>query len=250
MRTILAGLIILSTSFSYAGDLVAILVANTLPREENRGREHDVYKMADEMEAISKHTGLNLNLNVYIHEDYNSQILDKLQNIEVKPDDVLFFYYSGHGYRDSDKTSPWPNLVISLEDLGVDFQTITTILKEKNPRLLLAMANSCNKSVSQKIELLKKGIDFTSKERIQENYKKLFLDQAGAVISSSSLPGQYSYRRPETGTLYLEAFLAALHEEVKGKEAHWESIFKQTVKKTLELSKGKQKPQYELDFKE
>lgn len=259
-----------------AGHLIGVVIANTLPREDNIGREYDVLKIIAELEVISEETELPLDLHLYIHEEFNSDILSKLEDVIVDSDDVLFFYFSGHGYRSYDKDSvknPWPNLLIGSEDKGVDHELITEVLESKGARLFLSIVNSCNRNLRREIELvkrtkrlsdslkpcfgvcqapfLKKGeenaiIDPFSKG---ENYRKLFLDTSGVIISSSSKPGQYSFRKKDEGTVYLEAFLQSLHTHVGGaKKPDWQSIFIETVRKTTERSRGKQIPQYTLHF--
>lgn len=239
---------------------MAIIAANTLPREENVGREHDVLKILDELETISSLTGLKLNLNMYIHEEYNSQILDKLENVIVEPDDILFFYYSGHGYRDNKNDqdqSFWPNFHITLENKGVDYQRITEILQEKRPRLLFSLANSCNKTLNRDIEIVKRKLSSNvaiiswnnrkaSVSNIKGKYQKLFLETSGVLISSSSMPGEYSYRSPRTGSIYLDAFLNSLHEAPEDDDSCWESIFQEVIQKTNEATKGRQNPQVEM----
>ena len=220
--------------------------------KENRGREYDILKILDELETISEYTELRLNLNLFIHEDYNSQILSNLKEIPINSDDVVFFYYSGHGYRDDDKDTrenPWPNLHITLEDKGIDHRTITEILEANKPKLLFSLVNSCNKITKSGIELVKNGLGYRTGSELlrKENYKKLFLETSGVIISSSAIPGQFSYRKPNAGTLFLDALLTSLHEEVEEVEyPDWEIIFQRTAEKTQVASKGKQYPQYEL----
>ena len=78
---------------SEAANLVAIVVANSFPREDNVGREYDVLKMVEELETISINTGLDLDLTLCMDEEYNHEILTKLQDLPVNPTDVLFFLY-------------------------------------------------------------------------------------------------------------------------------------------------------------
>lgn len=253
---------------TYGANLVGIVVANTLPREENLGREHDVLKVIEELENIAAETELGLNLHLYIHEEYDSAILNKLEEIEVNGDDVLFFYFSGHGYRRQDKDvlqHPWPNLHIGLEDKGVDHEVITELLQAKGARLFFSLVNSCNRNLSREIQLIERTknlFELLAPDFLQsldplytiidplirrENYRKLFLETSGVIISSSSKPGQYSFRKKDIGTIYLTSFLQALHEDVEGEDdPQWESIFLETVKKTTDITKGKQIPQYVL----
>lgn len=248
-QLLLLFLLFLCTHKAYGADLIALVAANTLPRENNVGREFDVMKIVNEMEMIAQNTGLNLDLTLFIHEEFDSKLIDKLDTLSVNPDDVIFFYYSGHGYREENKKNPWPNIHVALENKGIDHQMITQILQEKKPRLLISMVSSCNKIMKENIELLLNNttqyLEILSKKfSKKESYKKLFLDFSGTIISSSAIPGQLSYRKRNDGTFYLSAFLNALHEA--DEDPTWDSIFSSTMQKVNFMTNGKQSPQYEL----
>lgn len=253
-------LVTLIPSSVQAANLVAIIAANTVPYENNRGRDHDVDKIMKEIEKISQNIQLEINYHIYVNEEYNSEILEKLDHIQIHNDDVVIFYYTGHGYREHDKdkiSNPWPNLHIGLEGKGIDHYLITQLLESKQPKLLLSLVSCCNKETSCPIDLICKEFppsDFLEVDAFQENftkdnYRKLFLETSGVIISSSSLPGEYSYRSPSEGTLYLDAFIEALHEETENNAVcDWISVFEKTIDHTRLKSKGKQTPQY--TFKE
>lgn len=244
-----------------AANLVGVIVANTLPREFNIGREHDIQNMLYEMDSIAQLTGLSFTPYIFIHENYNSELLDNLEKITINDDDVVFFFYSGHGYREYDKDpviNPWPNLEITLEEKGIDHQVINEIFEEKNPRLLLSIVNSCNTKVHRQIELVKRKQTFMVDPPQFENnlkelkYRLLFLETRGKIIASSSIPGQVSYRDRETGSIYLNSLLDVIHEESKHEEiTTWEVIFQRTsdlvYEKTEKKYKGPQVTQYLIE---
>ena len=169
------------------------------------------------------------------------------------------FFYTGHGYRYDDKESPWPHLLISIEDQGIDHAIITEILESKNPKLLFSLVSSCNKTLNRIVksihpheqQLYLAALNTFQEEpsplsSLQANYRKLFLNTSGTIISSSATPGQYSYRNRNTGTLYLNALLDSLHESALAPESDWNAIFDSTIKKTIDLTNGRQTPQYAL----
>lgn len=253
-------LAVMTTSAVCASNLVGIVVANTLPRESNLGREFDVQNMLDEMETIASITGLEFTPYIYIHEEYNSDLLNKLENIPVNDDDVVFFFYSGHGFREYDKDpeiNPWPNIHISLENKGIDHEVITNLFEQKNPRLLLSIVNSCNRKIRGSIELLKRSNSFMIDSPLIENdlklmnYRSLFLESRGKIVASSAIPGQVSYRNREYGSVFVNSLLSSLHEETETQElTNWDVIFQLTsdkvYDKTKSCFKGAQVAQYQI----
>ena len=56
--------------------------------------------MKDEVNRITGYTGMSLNQKFFKGNDFKSQIvLDAINNLRVEPNEVILFYFSGHGFR-------------------------------------------------------------------------------------------------------------------------------------------------------
>ena len=223
---------ILAPLGSEAANLHAILVADTNDWSIGTMTKVNIDHMKTTIYTIGNNTDLNVKMTVLIGGDYNSHLLEKLHTLSFNSDDVVIFYYSGHGYRPSSKSSQWPNIFISAEGKGIDQKTITELLENKAPRFLLSMVNSCN-SYADGIPEIKKHRALANPALIRNNYRKLFLETTGVIMTSSSSPGEYSWITT-FGDFYTNGFISSLENQVANEEdPNWELIFARVIDKTL-----------------
>lgn len=177
-----------------------------------------------------------------------------------------------------------------------DFGYFIEILQSKKPRLLLALDESCNEFRNDESDLLnlmdeddeeekptleqiqdlyektvRKGpsCHYTLDNKVDHirdmaegeyitQYRKLFLEASGSVLTSSSSPGQTAYRQYQsTGGIYTCEFFKALHAAVWAaffthKDANWQTILETaTINTQQHPAQGGyvQTPQYELLLK-
>ena len=181
-------------------------------------------------------------------------IFDHLDSIDSGPDDVVILYFTTHGYRTLSKTGIWPNLYFSNNNTGLDFETAYKIVQDKKPRLLIALADSCNNVLPEdSIDLQypkHKAMMMAAALNVEGHYRKLFLETEGTIIISSAIPDQFSWYFPQKGGIFTLKFLESLNESVH-LENDWESMLQMT---TLKLSEevavyGEiQTPQYEINL--
>ena len=72
-----------------------------------------------------------------------------IQNLRCSPQDIVIFYYIGHGgrsYRTDANQHPWPKMWFSQDDPDkmIDLGWVHDQLKAKNPRMLLTIGMCCN----------------------------------------------------------------------------------------------------------
>ena len=130
---------------SPGGTLHAILVADT---DSNLSRivSSDLREMGEFVEEIASHTGLVLDKQIYSGTNATANnIRTGVHQVSVTPDNVVIFYFSGHGGRMSSKTLPWPTMYFHHDAYsgGLDVDEVFDILRQKAPRLLLTMSDTC-----------------------------------------------------------------------------------------------------------
>jgi len=250
---------------SFAANLIAITIADTKDDSVGQLVGKDLERFSDELQKISKYTQLNLEQVVFQDDDVTPwNVLGVLQNIEISSDDVVVFFFSGHGFRTDDKNpNPWPNLYFSLYGKGVDYQEVIDILKEKQPRLLVTVLNACNSYVPDNaitiVHQTRSAVTFTSdldiKGTMKYNFNKLFWKKKGSINITSSKPDQYSYGNTLYGGLYTYSFLDSLEKEVRRSGASWEHLLTTADQEVADLlyspddeNKVVQEPYYELNF--
>lgn len=161
------------------------------------------------------------------------EVLNNISQMFVEPDDVIVAYFSQHGYRDPDQTSPWPNLLFSNEQKGLELENIIIRLIEKSPRLLVTLVDACNEVIpdidSQIIPNIKLDVEKKIyKKRSQENYSSLFLKSSGVIIASASAPGELAWANPNKGGVMTTAFINSMDKISKSKlKPTWQKIIEE-----------------------
>lgn len=204
------------------------------------------------MHRAAFYTKLNIRETLFINNRVNSDLVAWLREYPVDAEDVVFLFFSGHGYRTkSKKDSIWPNLYFTPVNLGVDFQLLTDIIQAKRPKLMIAVADCCNNVLPDAyaptlIKDISQALGYR-KPTVKTNYEKLFLYTSGTVIASSSMPGEYSWAS-KNGGLFTLALFDSLSYEVHLSEPDWGVLFNRALNTVVERDIG-QTPQYELTVK-
>ena len=218
-----------------AATLHAIIAVDTNDGSIGPSVRVDLGKMQGLVSNISRYTGLATAGSAISGNELNRHnIMSAVESLSVGSDDVVLFYYAGHGYNPSE--TAWPAMNLSGDDLPL--KTVRETLKAKNPRLLIVMADTCNAPGS--------GGGFDARDAGKaNNYKVLFLKYRGTITASSSEPGEYSYSNATIGGFYTNAFLNSLTEElVSNQTPSWDAIMERA---NAPLSNGSQHPQAKVD---
>ncbi len=217
---------ILSVQGVLAATLHAILVADTNDQKIGRSTMTDLSIMTNLMESIKENTGLQLNEKT-IHGATLTQdmgytaVKQAVESLSVSSEDVVIFYYSGHGARLSSDSSRWPSLAVEGVYTGVrkllPLQWVVDQLNQKRPRFFIAMADSCNSEIDT-------GRFIPRQVGNKNAYQSLFLGYKGQMIASGSKPGQYSFGDPQNGGLFSQAFHANLNKALASSNPSWQEI--------------------------
>lgn len=223
-----------------AATLIAILVADTASDDIGEGVSVDLSRMSALVEDISANTGLELQKIILAGTNLTrSGVANAVDQLIAGMDDVIVFYYSGHGARPLGKTSNWPDL--AFDDGFVDFGEILDVLQRKQPRFLLALADSCNNYLTP--ELKQRERKLLPSAISQESYRQLFLKQSGSVLACGSQPGEVSYSHRATGGFFTSDFLNKLTATLLSEQPSWQAV--QTSEITA-FGSYTQHPYYEI----
>ena len=147
-----------------------------------------------------------------------------VSSIEVNPMDTVFLFYFGHGTR-VDENSHFPILKTKQD---VKYTTLLNILLEKNPRLLIAIADACNtptdfseSSLPVVTQIANPDFSKVGTPEMANAYLRLFVEATGTLIVSSASPNQAAYYDPELGGLYTNLIVNWLKEASKHYRPSW-----------------------------
>jgi hypothetical protein len=201
-----------------------MLVADTNATDVASALHHDIQVMTSLLDEVAASTGLTVNRLIYSGDEVNlAKIWSGLDTLSAGANDVILFYYAGHGGRFSDTPGPWPNLYFTDGSTGngLNLSDVFAVLTGKGARLVLVMGDTCN-------SLIPSSPAAPARQKIASvvetaAYRTLFVDSQAAIICSSSRPGERSYAMPE-GTLFTQQFMWAMHQELAQEGATWPQV--------------------------
>lgn len=212
VMTLLVGLLL--TAVLPAAQIHIIMVGDTTAKDLKASIAVDLQTMERHISNIARYTGMSQNFYRLSGIDArSSRVLDHIHRIQPAADDVVFFYFSGHGYRTPSKEgNPWPNIYFASDQTGIDLLEIATTLNATAARLVVVLADCCNSSLPNHLAPpVSKGhkSQSSSTDRLGRNYRKLFVDTTGLVMIASSKAGQPSWSITKAGSLYTCAYFDA-----------------------------------------
>ena len=226
---------LLISNITVSQTLHGIIFADTWNDEIGYSVKRDFGNMEIEFILIAETNNLKLNLLIdCVGEDFNKQTADNvLNNLMCEPNDIVFFYYSGHGRRSD---SQFPQL--ALDGGGIALHTIDEMIAKKNPRLRIIMADCCNGATSE--DLTPQG-DLGGASQLDRNsesfYKNLFGNSVrGSVMVASSRAGEIS-RALNVGGVFIFSLLQEAQKMIASSaNANWNTLLERTQNATNKLA--------------
>lgn len=228
-----------------AQTLHAIIFADTNDPTIGVYDKQDYINMTLEVNTIASATGMRLKKYFFEGNICSPTNLSKtLDNLRTSKDDVIIFYYSGHGVRSINDRSPYPQMCLGshYEEHFFPLEKVLTAVKSQPARLKIVLGDCCNSvgtGVAAK-EYASKGATVLTHNPIN-TYTNLFMNYRGTVIASGSQMGENSTTvswedgRPAGGA-FTVCFLSILQNAVSnGLDANWNEIMEVPRQTTREI---------------
>ena len=232
-----------------AATLHALVVIDTNDRRIGTMVARDMNLMAGEIRKIAAASGLALNSRTYKGSDFTiAKVRGAVQALSPGRDDVVLFYYSGHGFRTKTKRSRWPFFFFHSNTQAIDFGWVIRELSAKGARLTIALTDACNNVVPLQIREEQKALQ-PGATKAQNGYRDLFLGFKGLVAGTSSIPGETS-TATQSGSLFTLAFLKALQKEVVQSRPDWNALMQNAAGRRLSVQNSRGQTMSQQPFHE
>ncbi len=231
---LIACALLMATGTLSAANLHLFLVGDYDSSELLPALKFDIANLRREAREISSNTGLKIIETILVgSEARTATVLAKLKALNAGSNDVIFFYFTGHGFRMPSKgIDPWPFMYFAKEHKAIDFSEVHEIISRKNVRLRILIIDGCNNVLTENSVPTVKNVIYSSSltRLVRDNYRKLFLDSEGTISMAACQPGQTSLAL-KNGSLYTLSFLQCLHVAVKkkGNFLDWQGLLDETT---------------------
>jgi len=230
-----------------------ILIADTKDPKIGRGCEIDHWTFYAKIKEVTEALNLPLNEVIISKDNFNfTNVNTAINNLSCAPEDVIFFYYSGHGFNTADRQSDWPVMNLKSNDGGYPLELAYKNLKQKGARLCIVLGDLCNEVTTDIVASLEsKGlvVEEISQANPAKIYSNLFTQHSGDILIASSSRGQYAWST-KYGSFYTQSFIEALTNAANyNANITWETMLADTQNRLYEaMSKlgKKQDPKIEL----
>ena len=172
--------------------------------------ETNRYFLNNFIPQVRKHTNLKVRVHQFSGSSFTRNNLNTvLKELESGRDDVIFFYYTGHGYNND--TNDYPNLTLGLRSDPMPSRlksllSVYNTLREKPHRLLVVIGEACNKVYSSALKKESYAVSFDPFQGDASKYRTLFQEQRGDYLMSSSKKNELTFGVNDEMGVYSRAF--------------------------------------------
>ena len=221
-----------------------IFVNESEPKRE-MDRTADSRNMQRFFTDIARNLNYRNNMHSHSGSEFTTAYIDReIENLSVGSNDVVVFYYSGHGANF--KNDKWPTL--DLLDKPYWSSRILAKLNAKcdKAKLVLFITDCCNSYINH---MISPTSSFNPTD--ENNVAKLFTGFKGKkkVIVTAAKPGQASLSDLRYGALFGIAFRQAVKENTSNDVSNptWDKVLSDARRITSSYSRGQHEPQYSIE---
>ncbi|MEP6700993.1 MAG: caspase family protein, partial [Bacteroidota bacterium] len=251
--------------------LILVIVANTIDPEIGKGCREDIKSIRHMFNKLSHHMEFNFLELLVKGADYTKKnILDAIDSLTPGTNDIVVFYYSGHGFsykKEKEKkfpqvdlrSHPASNKIAVINENTNNLMEVFEMVKSKGARLNIVIGDCCNSTIKFKRNFKRSDdtVRLTKRRPVIINKKMcetLFCDYTASILVAAADKGQYAVSDEKLGSIFtlnftnnLKILMKKSVDEQNG--LPWNKLLEETQEKTLHLSKtydiGNGKPGYQ-----
>jgi Caspase domain len=215
-----------------------IAVTNTNDAKIGPSSKKDLDKITEYFYEVTYKLGITLIQKTIWGVNFNKTNVQKaVDEIQPTPNDIVMFYYSGHGFRYASDNSKFPRMSLrtskleKLDDNNLGVESIYKILLSKGAKVTLVLSDCCNNEIEEPMRF---GLDLlrpraTGNAGLKINYENcialFFPKQPVSILVGSAEKYQFASGNPDLGGFFTNFFLAELSNTLySNKGASWLKI--------------------------
>lgn len=221
---------LLFVGFEGIAQKIHMIIVNQTNKAQNIGSNTDKANMEKFATTLETYAGVDVNVtNIRGADATKSKITSTLQSLSIGSNDVVWYYYTGHGLN----YDTWPE----SDEGEVPLMWVHQQLMATSARLTIAAYDACNWQEA----IASPPSGYSAKSFM---LKFLFLESKGDIIIASTSSEMFSYGKTGVGGIFTNSLLDALMDN-----SSWKKVLESATQRTKQVAQqsGKtQEPKYEL----
>ena len=242
--------------------LFLLLVANTEDISIGSTCVIDKDATYSSFSQVAEYLGIQFIPNVIFGKNFSKKTVEaSIEKLAPSPNDIVVFYYSGHGFSNVNDRYSFPFLDLrdkSYQNYGGEYtmnmEDIFKTIKSKGARLNLVLSDCCNADPSVS-NIISTNVASTRSSSIGWNLKNcssLFLNnQRASILMTAASKGELSAGNNNTGGIFtfnmresLEKYMGPFFDNVS-----WQNIISSAQNQTVNKANHTLCPQDDKSFK-
>jgi hypothetical protein len=238
-----------------------LVVADTLDKEIGSACAKDMRRAVETFSALTSYLAIKFIPQTISGQQYNKENVQKaINNLKPSSNDIVVFYYTGHGFRTPENSRRFPNLKLKnfrndrknfpdsiswikkdRQDnitYSLNIEDIFSSIKKKGARFNLVMSDCCNNDIFSTNAIGTKpgktkasGIDWS-----EDNIRVLFLNKAPmSVLVTAASTGQKATSNNDFGGFFSYFFKTSMEKYSSKLQTgpSWDLIMQDAQKQTI-----------------
>lgn len=225
--------------------LILLAVANINEPEIGPSCLKDMNRIVETFAKLTDFMGIKFESKTISGNDYNKENVEKqLSSLTPTINDIVVFYYSGHGFRKPKDNRRFPYLDLRPKQdktymvNSINVEDIYDSIRKKGARLNLVIGDCCNTDVTASNAIgkplpRKKGFSMTWN---LENCRALFLNPAPrSILVTAADRGQKAASNNDFGGFFSYFFKSSMENQLGffKKNVNWDNVLNETKKNTI-----------------
>ncbi len=222
-----------------------VLVSNSNDGPLGTGFFANHRKLKSLFRDVASTCNMQFDFKEVVGDDFGKiKVESTVSNLHTGANDVIVFYYSGHGFRFADQTSVWPR--IDLRDgmsqaasmsnsLNLDFDVYQPLAK-KGARLTIVIGECCNTATGGTPTRSDPVIMSPGQNMLSAPLVKALFNKEGNILIASSSPGQPSWYYVASGGYFCNSLLDNFLNDVgftgNNNQVTWNKIVDDAIRDT------------------
>lgn len=208
----------------------------------------DLQRTVETFDSLRRYLGIAgfITTTIAGKELSKANVQQAVDNLTPGANDIVVFYYSGHGFRTLGENKAYPNMKLKtfhtnrqdVLDNSLNIEDIFLAIKKKGARFNLVMSDCCNDDIqSTNISGTKPGKTRGSGiEWSENNVRALFLDKKPvSILVTAALSGQRAASNKNFGSFFSYFFKTSLEDYVSRSKNNvsWEQLLQDAKRQTV-----------------